>query len=135
MSLSDLGPIDAGFRSNYFSTSRSFEPLIEMTTLTTPDVWLIRHGETEWTVSRRHTGLTNLPLTLAGEEQAKGLRRRLQGVSFARVFYSPLQRAARTRELAECDSIAEVDNNLVEWNYGDYEGKMRPRFLRIGLIG
>ena len=73
---------------------------MEMTTLTTPDVWLIRHGETEWTVSRRHTGLTNLPLTLAGGEQAKALRRRLKGVSFARVFYSPLQRAARTCELA-----------------------------------
>src|SRR6266404_6397333 len=100
-----------------------------MTTLTTPDVWLIRHGETEWTVSRRHTGLTNLPLTLAGEEQAKALRRRLKGVSFARVFYSPLQRAARTCELAGYDSVAEVDKNLVEWNYGDYEGKIRPEIL------
>jgi probable phosphoglycerate mutase len=102
---------------------------MEMTTLTTPDVWLIRHGETEWTVSRRHTGLTNLPLTLAGEEQAKALRRRLKGISFARVFSSPLQRAARTCELAGCDSVAEVDKNLVEWNYGDYEGKMRPEIL------
>ena len=102
---------------------------MEMTKLTTPDVWLIRHGETEWTVSRRHTGLTNLPLTLAGEEQAKALRRRLKGVSFARVFYSPLQRAARTCELAGYDWVAEVDKNLVEWNYGDYEGKMRPEIL------
>jgi len=98
------------------------------TKLTTPDVWLIRHGETEWTASRRHTGLTNLPLTLAGEEQAKALRRR-KGISFARVFSSPLQRAARTSELAGYDSVAEVDKNLVEWNYGDYEGKMRPEIL------
>ena len=102
---------------------------MEMITLTTPDVWLIRHGETEWTVSRRHTGLTNLPLTLAGEEQAKALRRRLKGISFARVFCSPLQRAARTCELAGYDSVAEVDKNLVEWNYGAYEGKMRPEIF------
>ena len=100
-----------------------------MTTLTTPDVWLIRHGETEWTVSRRHTGLTNIPLTLAGEEQAKALRSRLKRVSFARVFYSPLQRAARTCELAGYDSVAEVNKNLVEWDYGDYEGKKRPEIL------
>src|SRR5258708_2854522 len=93
MSPSDLGPIDAGFRSNYLCASRSSDPLInppmEMTKLTTQDVWLIRHGETQWTVSRRHTGLTNLPLTLSGEEQAKALRRRLKEVSLARVFSSP----------------------------------------------
>jgi broad specificity phosphatase PhoE len=80
----------------------------------TPDVWLIRHGETEWTVSRLHTGLTNLPLTAAGEEQARALRSRLQVASFARVIYSPLQRAARTCELAGYGMVAEVDKNLVE---------------------
>ena len=61
---------------------------MEMTKLTTPDVWLIRHGETEWTVSRRHTGLTNLPLTLAGEEQAKALRRRLKGSALSVYIYA-----------------------------------------------
>src|SRR5882757_5416879 len=100
-----------------------------MTTPTIHDLWLIRHGETEWTVSRRHTGLTDLPLTVAGETQAKALRSRLNGVSFARVFYSPLQRAARTCELAGYGSVAEADQDLVEWNYGDYEGKMRPEIL------
>lgn len=100
-----------------------------MSVVTTPDVWLIRHGETEWTVSRRHTGLTNLPLTAVGEKQALALRSRLQTVSFVRVFYSPLQRAARTCELAGYGLASEVDQNLVEWNYGDYEGKRRPEIL------
>ena len=100
-----------------------------MSTPKTPEVWLIRHGETEWTVSRRHTGLTDLPLTLAGEQQAKALRHRLRTVNFARVFYSPLRRAARTCELAGYGSTAEVYRNLVEWNYGDYEGKMRPEII------
>jgi broad specificity phosphatase PhoE len=100
-----------------------------MSVVATPDVWLIRHGETEWTVSRRHTGLTNLPLTDAGEKQARALRSRLQTVSFVRVFNSPLQRAARTCELAGYGLVAEVDKNLVEWDYGDYEGKRRPEIL------
>lgn len=100
-----------------------------MSLVATPDVWLIRHGETEWTVSRRHTGLTNLPLTDAGEKQARALRSRLQTVVFVRVFNSPLQRAARTCELAGYGLVAEVDKNLVEWNYGDYEGKRRPEIL------
>ena len=86
-------------------------------------VWLIRHGETEWTVSRRHTGLTDLPLTAAGEDQARSLRNCLKGASFEKVFCSPLQRAARTCELSGYGSVAEVDRDLVEWNYGDYEGE------------
>jgi broad specificity phosphatase PhoE len=100
-----------------------------MNVVATRDVWLIRHGETEWTVSRRHTGLTNLPLTAAGEQQARALRGSLQMASFARVLYSPLQRAALTCELAGYGMVAEVDKNLVEWNYGDYEGKRRPAIL------
>jgi len=92
-------------------------------------VWLIRHGETEWTVSRRHTGLTDLPLTAAGEDQARSLRNCLQGASFERVFCSPLQRATRTCELSGYGSVAEVDRDLVEWNYGDYEGEKRPQIL------
>ena len=95
----------------------------------THDVWLIRHGETEWTVSRRHTGLTDLPLTTAGEDQARALRNRLRAVCFERVFCSPLQRAARTCELSGYGSVAEVDRDLIEWNYGDYEGRKRPEIL------
>jgi len=95
----------------------------------THDVWLIRHGETEWTVSRRHTGLTDLPLTTAGEDQARALLNHLRAVRFDRVFCSPLQRAARTCELAGFGLVAEVNENLVEWNYGDYEGKRRPEIL------
>ncbi len=116
-------------RRNYFRDEFSIDAVIEMNMVATPDVWLIRHGETEWTVSRRHTGLTNLPLTAAGEEQARALRSRLQVASFVKVFYSPLQRAARTCELAGYGPVAEVDRNLAEWNYGDYEGKRRPEIL------
>ena len=100
-----------------------------MNSVATRDVWLIRHGETEWTVSRRHTGLTDLPLTSAGEDQARSLRNCLLRASFERVFCSPLQRAARTCELSGYGSVAEVDRDLVEWNYGDYEGEKRPQIL------
>lgn len=94
-----------------------------------PDVYLVRHGETEWSLSGQHTGLTDLPLTEAGAEQARQLQRRLISVSFARVFSSPLQRAMRTCELSGHGSAAEVDRDLVEWNYGDYEGRKRPEIL------
>jgi len=100
-----------------------------MNMVATRDVWLIRHGETEWTVSRRHTGLTDLPLTRAGEDQTRSLRNCLQRASSERVFCSPLQRAARTCELSGYGSVAEVDRDLVEWNYGDYEGEKRPQIL------
>ncbi len=100
-----------------------------MNPVATRDVWLIRHDETEWTVSRRHTGLTDLPLTKAGEDQARSLRSCLQRAGFERVFCSPLQRAARTCELSGYGSVVEVDLDLVEWNYGDYEGEQRPHIL------
>lgn len=93
------------------------------------DVYLVRHGETEWTLSGRHTGLTNLPLTVAGEEQARMLRDRLKPTSFAKVFSSPFQRALRTCELCGYGPVAEVDRDLVEWNYGHYEGKKREQIL------
>jgi broad specificity phosphatase PhoE len=93
------------------------------------DVWLIRHGETEWTASGRHTGLTDLPLTTAGEDQARSLRKRLRAVGFEKVFCSPLQRAMRTCELSGLGAVAEVDRDLVEWNYGDYEGRKRSEIL------
>jgi len=87
-----------------------------------PTIYLARHGETEWSLSGQHTGLTDLPLTPHGEELAKKLAPRLKGMSFAKVFTSPLQRAKRTCELAGFGAQAEVFPDLVEWNYGDYEG-------------
>jgi probable phosphoglycerate mutase len=87
-----------------------------------PTVYLARHGETEWSLSGQHTGLTDLPLTSHGEELAKKLAPRLAGMSFAKVFTSPLQRARRTCELAGFGAAAEIMPDLVEWNYGDYEG-------------
>src|SRR5450432_1184636 len=88
-----------------------------------PTVYLARHGETAWSLSGQHTGLTDLPLTEHGERNARSLARRLNGLKFAQVFTSPLQRAARTCELAGFTQAAEVDRDLVEWNYGQYEGR------------
>ena len=87
-----------------------------------PVVYLARHGETAWSVTGQHTGVTDLPLTERGERNAVRLGERLAGLVFAKVFTSPLRRAARTCELAGFGAIAEVDRDLVEWNYGDYEG-------------
>jgi len=88
-----------------------------------PIVYLARHGETAWSLSGQHTGLTDLPLTGRGERNALGLGERLKGLTFAKVFSSPLQRATRTCELAGFGSLAEIDRELLEWNYGDYEGR------------
>ncbi|HET7909155.1 MAG TPA: histidine phosphatase family protein [Nitrospira sp.] len=86
-------------------------------------VYLARHGETAWTISRQHTGLTDLPLTERGERTARRLGERLKGLTFSKVLTSPLQRAARTCELAGFKSVAETDKDLVEWDYGQYEGR------------
>jgi broad specificity phosphatase PhoE len=88
-----------------------------------PVISLARHGETAWSLSGQHTGLTDLPLTERGERNARRLGERLRGSTFARVFTSPLQRARRTCELAGFGTVAEVDGDLLEWNYGDYEGR------------
>jgi probable phosphoglycerate mutase len=85
-------------------------------------ILLARHGETAWSLSGRHTGLTDLPLTERGERNARRLGERLAGRSFAKVFASPLRRAVRTCELAGFGAAAEIDRDLVEWNYGEYEG-------------
>jgi broad specificity phosphatase PhoE len=89
-----------------------------------PIVSLARHGETAWTITGQHTGLTDLPLTERGERNARQLGERLRGVTFAKVFTSSLQRATRTCELAGFGAVAETDPDLVEWNYGDYEGRL-----------
>jgi broad specificity phosphatase PhoE len=95
-----------------------------------PIVALARHGETEWSLSGQHTGLTDLPLTANGEDQARRLGERLRGMKFALVLTSPLQRAARTCELAGFGARAQTDPDLVEWNYGDYEGIRTAEILR-----
>ncbi|MGZ9111927.1 MAG: histidine phosphatase family protein [Rhodoplanes sp.] len=89
-----------------------------------PIVYLARHGETAWTITGQHTGLTDLPLTERGERNARRLAARLRGVTIAKVFTSPLQRAVRTCELAGFGAMAEIDRDLVEWNYGEYEGRV-----------
>ena len=88
-----------------------------------PILYLARHGETAWTLSRQHTGSTDLPLTERGEGTARRLGERLKGLTFAKVLTSPLKRAARTCELAGFGAVAEVDRDLVEWDYGQYEGR------------
>jgi len=88
-----------------------------------PEVYLARHGETAWTITGQHTGRTDVPLTARGEQNALNLRQRLNGVTFAKVLVSPLARARRTCELAGFGDTAEVDPELHEWDYGEYEGR------------
>ena len=95
-----------------------------------PSVYLARHGETDWSLSGQHTGLTDLPLTERGEHNARQLGHRLSGLAFAKVFTSPLQRAVRTCELAGFGAGAEVDRDLFEWNYGEYEGRRTAEILK-----
>jgi broad specificity phosphatase PhoE len=95
-----------------------------------PVVYIARHGDTAWTLTGQHTGLTDLPLTAVGEQHARQLGQRLKGMTFGSVFTSPLQRAARTCELAGFGTVAETDPDLVEWNYGEYEGKRSDEILR-----
>jgi broad specificity phosphatase PhoE len=94
-----------------------------------PSIFLARHGETAWSLSGQHTGVTDLPLTTRGEQNARSLAGRLRGVSFTRVFTSPLQRARRTCELAGFGGVADIDPDLVEWNYGEYEGVTTAEIL------
>jgi len=94
-----------------------------------PIVYLARHGETAWTVTGQHTGLTDLPLTERGERNARALAERLTGLDFAKVLSSPLQRALQTCELAGFRAVAEIDRDLMEWNYGQYEGRRTADIL------
>jgi broad specificity phosphatase PhoE len=87
-----------------------------------PVAWLARHGETEWSRSLQHTGRTDIPLTAKGEEEARQLREPLAAVHFDRVLCSPLGRARETCELAGLGDRAELRDDLLEWDYGDYEG-------------
>lgn len=94
-----------------------------------PTAYLVRHGETAWSLSGQHTGLTDLPLTARGEASARSLAAPLARLAFARVFTSPLLRARRTCELAGFADVAVEDRDLVEWNYGDYEGRRTADIL------
>lgn len=87
------------------------------------EIWLFRHGETEWSKSGQHTGRTDLPLTHAGEVRARALARRLRGRPFALVLSSPMQRALTTCRIAGYGDAVEIDPDLNEWDYGDYEGR------------
>lgn len=100
-----------------------------------PTIYLIRHGETAWSLEGKHTGLSDPPLTEHGEAQARALAWRLIEVEFSHVLVSPRQRAQRTCELAELASVSEVEPKLAEWTYGDYDGlrlvdihKQRPNW-------
>lgn len=92
---------------------------------TRTELWLVRHGETEWSRSGRHTSVTDLELTEHGVDQARELR--LRPADFDLVLSSPRRRARQTAEIAGFGDLVEVDENLVEWNYGDYEGLTTPQ--------
>ena len=87
------------------------------------NLYLMRHGETAWSLSGQHTGRTDIPLTEQGEQDARKMEERLHAVKFSRVFTSPLQRARRTCELAGLGDLSEIEPDLAEWDYGEYEGQ------------
>ena len=94
-----------------------------------PRIYLIRHGETEWSLSGQHTSRTDIPLTEQGEQDARKLGERLRDLNFSQVFSSPRQRARRTCELTGLAQVAEIEPDLAEWDYGDYEGKRSADIL------
>jgi broad specificity phosphatase PhoE len=96
---------------------------------TFPIVYLARHGETAWTITGQHTGRTDLPLTERGADMARRLGERLNGSAYAKVFTSPCLRAVQTCNLAGFGAVAEVDRDLVEWDYGEYEGRLSVDIL------
>jgi probable phosphoglycerate mutase len=87
------------------------------------ELWLMRHGETEWSLSGAHTSRTDIPLTDKGRERARKLGEYLKGTAFAKVFVSPMQRARQTCEIAGFGVQAQVEQGLLEWDYGEAEGK------------
>jgi probable phosphoglycerate mutase len=98
-----------------------------------PRLFLARHGDTAWTESRQRTGRTDLPLNASGEDHARHLGDRLRRFSFAQVFTSPLQRASKTCALAGFGEVAEIDPDLLEWDYGRFEGKLTREVLKERL--
>jgi broad specificity phosphatase PhoE len=92
-------------------------------------LYFVRHGETAWSLTGRHTGRTDLPLTAHGEEEARALGRCLRDIPFTHVLASPLQRARRTCELVGLGTSSEIEPDLKEWDYGDYEGRRSADIL------
>lgn len=95
-----------------------------------PSLYLVRHGQTEWSLSGQHTGSTDIPLTAHGESEARELIPWLKPVRFDRVLTSPLQRARRTCELVGLGTDAEIERDLAEWDCGDYEGRLSSDIRR-----
>src|SRR5215467_13861396 len=93
-------------------------------------LYLVRHGETEWSLSGQHTGRTDIPLTAHGEDEARRLIPGLKGIEFSAALCSPRQRALRTCELAGLGALAQVEPDLAEWDYGDYEGLRTPEIVK-----
>jgi probable phosphoglycerate mutase len=98
---------------------------------TKTELWLVRHGETEWSLDGRHTSWSDIPLTERGRERATWLRTAMKDTKFAAVFVSPRQRARTTCEIAGYGDVAVVDDNLQEWNYGESEGKTTQQMREI----
>jgi len=103
----------------HLSDRQDAEQIVNTTTM---NLYLIRHGETAWSISGQHTGRTDIPLTAQGEQDTLALAEGLRSVTFDRAFTSPRQRARRTSELAGLNVSAQIDDVLAEWDYGDYEG-------------
>ena len=95
------------------------------------ELWLVRHGETAWSLSGQHTSTTDIPLTDHGRKRAEELRDYLAGRKFAAVFTSPRQRAIETCKIAGYEDVAVIEPNLQEWNYGEAEGKTTPQMREI----
>ena len=96
-----------------------------------PQIYYIRHGETDWSLSGRHTGTSEIPLNAIGEVKARQLAATLRGIGFDRVWVSPRQRARRTYELSGVAVPAETQPDLAEWNYGEYEGKTTQEIAAV----
>jgi probable phosphoglycerate mutase len=94
-----------------------------------PQVFLARHGETAWTITRQHTGTSDIPLTARGEQNAQSLRARLSGYTFDTVLTSPLKRAHNTANLAGFAAQVQVEPDLIEWDYGQYDGLTTAQIL------
>jgi probable phosphoglycerate mutase len=95
------------------------------------NLYLIRHGETEWSLTRQHTGRTDIPLTANGKNEARELGPHLQGISFSHILTSPLKRALITCKLVALNGVPEIEADLAEWNYGDYEGRQSVHIKQV----
>lgn len=126
-----MASVEAGSGSGPAFTDSATSPAHARCTALPDDVelWIVRHGETEWSASGQHTGVTDLPLTGAGEEQAAAIRDMLAGVRPVLVLCSPRKRALDTARLAGL-AVDQIDDDLAEWGYGAYEGRTTPEIRK-----